>query len=410
MSRVIQTQDASRLLRTSQDVANYLLEKVAHGTKGLIGTEIELFVTDAAGKPATFTQIEKVLAHIAGQFDDAQVRTEAGRIVGVHVPQAGDVCLEPGGQVELATKPCQDMSELALVNHALRHALRQAANEQNLQVTGTGHMPAFIEAEDMPRSRFGAYYKYCRAEKGAPAQDLIDTMKSVCGLQINLDPMGDDFHEVYKALMLLDLAHSFAGLTDRQKRLEKTYANLFPEQVTPMFNAVAAKDNGALVAQIVERLLTLKVPFVPDETSAEGFKSTRDVFGHAPTIGALMEKGVLTTGLLDNCLSLQMTMPNLRRHGVLETRAPDSTQLVAGLLDTARLYKAYAYDAKARSALVQGFAGVEPDKLEKAFKARFDVPRETLAQMDIGAGKTVADLVALTVPKPAVAPVRKLKV
>jgi hypothetical protein len=339
---------------------------------------------------------------MASQFQGAAFATEKGRVVGVAIPDVGDICLEPGGQVELSAKPCRDLAELESVNITLRAALEKTASFLGLKVTGTGHMPSFLEAEDMPRSRFAAYCDYLRGVHGKKADDLIDTMKSCCGLQVNVDPMGPDFHEIYRALMLVDVANAFSQRTERQERLHETYAKLVPSQLTPVFEALEARGNEQVVGHIIDRLLTLKVPFMPDAASPEGFKSTSSVFGVTPTVGELLNKRALTTEILDNSLSLQLMMPNLRRHGVLETRAPDSPQTTEEVMKTARQYHRFAYDVQARRELLEDFRGIDPQLLKDAFLMRFDDAR--LLSRDIGGGKTVASLIAAIAPQSETSP------
>ena len=263
-------------------------------------------------------------------------------------------------------------------------------------------MPSFLAAEDMPRSRFAAYCEYLRDLHGKPADDLINTMKSCCGLQVNVDPMGPDFHEIYRALMLVDVANALSQRTERQERLHDTYAKLVPAQLTPIFEALPANSNEGVVTNIVDRLLTLRVPFIPDTASPEGFKSTASVFGATPTVGELLNKGALTTEILDNSLSLQLMMPNLRRHGVLETRAPDSPHTTEAVMQTAAQYHRFAYDAEARRALLEDFRDVDPQLLKAAFLDRFDDP--AILTRDIGGGKKVSDLAMATLALPQSVP------
>lgn len=392
MSRVYHSANPQHTFRSRKEIEEHLLSKLSN-TGGKTGTELELFVTTPEGLPITFDQVEMVLEHFASQFKGAKTATEKGRIVALDIPGVGDVSLEPGGQVELSTKPCDSLEELEMANRTLRRALENTAAFFDLCVKGQGHMPSFLKAEDGPRSRFAAYREYLSETHGAEkAEALIDTMKSCCGLQVNVDPMGEDFHEIYRALMLVDVANSLSQRTTRQERLFTTYAKLVPEQHTPVFEALAARSNEEAMAHVVDRLLSLKVPFMPD-SSAEGFRSTASVFGVTPTVGELLEKGALTTEILDNALTLQLTMPNLRRHGVVETRAPDSPDTVEELMQTARAYHAFAYDAKARRALLDAFADIDPLKLKDAFLRRFEIAN--VQDVDIGGGKKVSDLVAV---------------
>ena len=391
MSRAYHSADPDHIFATRSEIEEHLLAKIAKNAGGKTGTELELFVTGREGRPITFDQVEHVLEHMASQFKGAVFATEKGRIVGVNIPDVGDVCLEPGGQVELSTKPCASLQELEDTNRLMRAALEKTAGFLGLKVEGRGHMPSFLAAEDMPRSRFAAYCEYLRDLHGKPADDLINTMKSCCGLQVNVDPMGPDFHEIYRALMLVDVAIAIAQRTERQERLHETYAKLVPAQLTPIFEALNAGSNETVVSHIVDRLLTLRVPFLTDAASPEGFKSTASVFGSTPTVGELLKTGALTTEILDNSLSLQLMMPNLRRHGVLETRAPDSPQTTEALMDTARQYHRFAYDASARRELLEDFRAIDPRLLKAAFLDRFDDAK--IISRDIGGGKKVADLI-----------------
>ena len=407
MSSIFRPTGSSHILRNAEEVRQHLLNKVNDGQKGLVGTELELFLTEKNGLPLSFARIEALMERLAARFEGTEKRKEKGRIIGLHLPDVGDICLEPGGQIELSTKPCRDLVELRNTNEIMRHALTATAAAMDVTVTGQGHMSAFLQAPDMPRSRFAAYYAYCRNQHGAPAEDLIGTMKSVSGLQINVDPMGDDFHEIYRALMIVELAQSFSDVSVRQKRLQETYANLFPLQVTPLFNALSSRNNEDVMDKIVTRLLQLKVPFVPDLSSAEGFKSTLEIFGHAPSLNELMQKGMLSVEILDNSLSLQMTMPNLRRHGVVETRAPDSVNTTEELMQKATLYHRYAYDPQARRDLLQRFSGLDEKLLERAYLSRFSFKAEALDRLDLGGGLTVADLKSVVTAVKQPAPVAK---
>ncbi len=394
MSRVYHAQNPNHIFENRNQIESHLLSKVHAPQGGKTGTELELFVTTPEGHPPTFDQIEMLLDNIALSVPGASRATEKGRIVGLDLPNIGDISLEPGGQVELSSKPCKDLAELESSNKTLRMLLDRAAGFLDLHVEGAGHKAEFLQADDMPRSRFHAYYAYCHEQYGKKAQPLIDTMKSCCGLQVNVDPMGDKFHEIYRALLLTDVAESMATRSERQQRLHETYAKVAPEQMTPVFEALDARDNEAVVAHMVDRLLTLRVPFVPDASAAEGFRPAREVFGKTMTVGDFLSAGKLTTEILDNALSLQLTMPNLRRHGVVETRAPDSMDDLPTLMKTAAQYHRLTYDDAARGALLQDFAGIEQDRLRVAFLSRFEMDSKSLMAFDLGGGKTVGDLVS----------------
>lgn len=394
MSRAIRSGEAAIVLKTPAEVKAYLLAKVARATAGLIGLEQEMFVITPNGQPPRFARIEAVLRHMAQGLPAARVLSEAGHVIGLVCPEVGDVCLEPGGQVELSCAPSHGLADLHRRQQALYDALVAAAAKEGLLVRGAGHLPSFMGAPMVPRSRFAAYADYCRAMHGeAKTQALLDTMKSCTGLQVNVDPMGADFHKIYRALLVVELSGSFSDLSDRQARFAKTYAPLFARQVTPLFNAAAARDNESLMGMVVARLLSLHMPFVPDPDTPEGFLASAAVYGVTPTVGELLAKGVLTADLLDNALSLQMTMPNLRRHGVVETRNPDTPADMAGVMAVAARYHRAAYDTAVRDRLLGVLAQCQPGLLEAAYASRFDLSRDALMALPVGNGLTVRGLI-----------------
>lgn len=396
MSRAIRNSDTETVLKSAAEVEACLLAKVAKATAGLIGLEQEMFVTTQDGNPPPFSQIEAVLAHMAAELPQARLLTEGDYIVGVSSPVVGDVCLEPGGQIELSSAPSQGLGQLQERQQALYDALVAAAQAQGLKVQGAGHLPSFIGAPMVPRSRFAAYAAYCRDAHGdAKAEALLDTMKSCTGLQVNVDPMGEDFHKIYRALMLVELVETFSTVdSERKQRFSNTYAPLFPQQVTPLFNAVAARDNGGLMGMIVERLLTLRMPFVPDPDSAEGFLPSAAVYGATPSVGELMDKGVLTAGLLDNALSLQMTMPNLRRHGVVETRSPDTPSDMGRVMAIAGRYSRAAYDVATRDRLLVIADQVDPAMLAEVYAQRFKLDAKARGKAMVGPNLSLANMLA----------------
>lgn len=399
-------QQAAKPFTSIDQIESYLLAKTVHA-KGLIGTEIELFVTKD-GQPPSFDTIETLFDRIAAQLQpeyDVSPMRDGARTVGLHIPDLGDVMLEPGGQVELATTACATPDILKHKNRILRAVLDIAGASLGMTVAGTGHDAAFLQAEDMPRSRFAAYYQYVRFLHGPPAEDLLATMKSCCGLQINLDPMGADFHEVARALLLIEMTQVLTQPSTRRQRFHETYTALFPEQTTPLFDILAARTNEEVIHHMAARLMTLKVPFLPDG-SLEGFVPTLDLFDAPPTVRVLMEMGQLTPQLLDNCLGLQLTMPNLRRHGVLETRAPDSVQAVEEIVAITQKYVDIAYNPARRKALLAATADIDPHLLQKAYEARFT---RGIGDDRLGPHLTVRDLAtcienATSRPAPVIKP------
>lgn len=410
MSRVYRpvNDDVQAALSTRDDVAAHLLRKIQSNTSRLIGTEIELFVKKADGAPLPFDEVELVLDTLGARLAQTHMvtmLTEKNRTIGLDIKDVGVVCLEPGGQIELASVPCADITALTHANTVLREALNAVAEEYGYSVIGAGHDAAFLNAQDVPRSRFAAYYQYCFEQHGAAAQDLIDTMKSCCGLQVNIDCGGDDFADVYKSLMLLEMASAFSAPTTRQKRFHDTYAPLFPEQTTPLFAALHAPDAETIVQMMADRLLELKLPFLPDAHSPEGFVST-SVNGKTPSLGDFLKEGALTPAILDNALSLQLMPPNIRRHGVLETRVADAVQNTADITAIAAIYKAAAYDTTCRTAIAALSDKIDPKALRHAYESRFDADAKTVHGMTIGNGYTVANLIADT--QAALAPARKI--
>ncbi len=111
-------------------------------------------------------------------------------------------------------------------------------------------------------------------------------------------------------------------------------------------------------------------------------------------MGELLDKRRLTGEILDNALSLQLTLPNMRRHGVLETRAPDSVNSTEEIMRIARLYSNAAYNPAERRRILLKFGDIDPHLLKAAFLRRHTLSPAALKNTVIGKGLTLQDLMA----------------
>jgi glutamate--cysteine ligase len=145
----------------------------------MIGLELELFPHDrATRRPADHATLARVLARLGARRGMAEQR-EGDALIGL--AGAGQlISLEPGGQLEVATKPHVRLR--AMRNEVVEYArdLAEAGAEEGVGFWALGHHP--FETRDtvpkMPKARYDRMRSYM-AGAGARALDMMHLTASV---------------------------------------------------------------------------------------------------------------------------------------------------------------------------------------------------------------------------------------
>lgn len=152
-----------------------------------VGTEYEKIAVDRrTGAAIPFSGrrgVESVLRGLADRYG-WEPQEENGRIIGLS-GEAGEITLEPGGQIELSGRPCATLHE---ADEELRTHLREVvsvADDLDVAFLGLGIQPfsTLEEIEWVPKKRYAIMGPYMR-KVGSLGERM---MKQTATVQVNLD-------------------------------------------------------------------------------------------------------------------------------------------------------------------------------------------------------------------------------
>lgn len=329
------------------DLVNYLLRNIRPLEQWGIGIEVEkLVVDDHTGEAADFSRVEALLQNLENT-GDWQGQREYGRLIAL-MGKASSVTLEPGGQLELSGKLCND---LCCCQRDLSHHIQSiviAGKPLGLSFLGLGVQPITpLQAIDwLPKPRYAIMREYMQ-RTGDRGQHM---MKLSAGLQVNLD-FSDETDCIDKFRTGQLLAPLFYALFANSPLMNgqptgflstrgEIWARTDPDRsglILEMFRP----DAG--LSTYVEYALDVPMYFIQREGSLVNLTHRRFSFrqfmaegfeGHRPT-------------LADWDLHLSTLFPEVRLRPQIELRSADSLPPHLAMA-VAALAKGLLYDAEAR--------------------------------------------------------------
>jgi glutamate--cysteine ligase len=171
-------------VRCREDLLNYLLRNIRPPERWGIGVEVEKLVVDRhTGEAADYARIETLLKELE-TTGNWQGQRESDRLIAL-IGESSSVTLEPGGQLELSGKLCNDLCccQRDLSRHIER--IVTAARPLGLAFLGLGVQPItpLGNIEWLPKPRYGIMREYM-LRTGDLGQHM---MKLSAGLQVHLD-------------------------------------------------------------------------------------------------------------------------------------------------------------------------------------------------------------------------------
>ncbi len=166
------------------ELVNYLLRNIKPPEQWGIGIEVEKLVVDTqTGEAAGFSKVEMLLQHLEST-GNWQGQREADRLIAL-IGDASSVTLEPGGQLELSGKLCND---LCCCQRDLSHHIQSivvAGRPLGLSFLGLGVQPITpLQTIDwLPKPRYAIMREYMQ-RTGDRGHHM---MKLSAGMQVNLD-------------------------------------------------------------------------------------------------------------------------------------------------------------------------------------------------------------------------------
>ena len=162
-----------------------------------IGIEMEMHAYDANTLAPIGTENSKVtpeilMARIASIVPGAKAKKDekSGLITLVNLPHGGNFSLEPGGQVEYSSSPCEKLSLLAKETTASLQILEKAGQGEVVFLShGTNPIAAPNHPLLLPKERYKIMTRYF--ESAPKTVRGIDMMRHCATVQANLDVFGD---------------------------------------------------------------------------------------------------------------------------------------------------------------------------------------------------------------------------
>jgi glutamate--cysteine ligase len=186
---------------------------IAHFTAGQkpdsayrIGVEHEKIAVFADGRAPDHATIVRLLEALHGQGGWERIE-EHGVLIGLEGGRAGNVTLEPGGQLEHSGAPWPSATEAARDNDAHIDAILPIAAELGLTLLGVGFRP-FGTLDDVPWMPKGRY-RVMRAYLPTRGRHAHEMMKRTATVQANLD-----YHDEADAMEKLRLGLGLSSLVN----------------------------------------------------------------------------------------------------------------------------------------------------------------------------------------------------
>ena len=400
-------------------IVDHLLSSVLANTKREIGTEWEMFFvrpeffTDPkfftepdlksfsrADGQKTFIEFERVFKLQGYQPEYIwEQEAETRKIIGIKVPTLGMIVPEAGHQFEFSCSVCQRLEEVEEKNEEAFRVIAEVAKRLNLVVVFRGHIPGFAEkTEGMDRSRsleWRRYYESHRFDDRA-RYTLHETQDGTASVQVTIDAGAENFHEFFQALLLLEPALTFHYANSNRSFVGmRAYGEIIPSQVEPIVTVWGTQSPRAALEAIVDRLMDIDVPFLPDATKPGLYKAETLLDDRPPTVKEIMRQGRLSEKALNNIGGFFYTRPAFKNfyQALLEVRGVDSQPRPEMIVEVARRVSALLYNDDARKKLLKDYSYLSQADIKKLHQVAITAGKGEAAHISIG-GITMAAFVA----------------
>ena len=380
---------SSKVFYSKKVLVDHLLKNILANKKRKIGTEWEMlfikpeFLSDPNKKSFTCADGQKAFIEFKRVFKLHGYKPQyiferegaSEKIVGVEIPTLGAIVPEAGHQFEFSCSVCNTAEEVREKNEDAHRAIMEVASRLNYIVAFKGHVPGFAgKTERMERSRsleWGRYYDSDHFSQ-EDRRTLHETQDGTASVQVTVDSGAENFHEFYQALLLLEPALTFHYTnSDRSYIGMHDYGKLIPSQVEPIVNVWKTKSPRDALEAIVDRLMEIDVPFLPDLDRDGLYKAEQFINGLPPTVQDIMEEGRLSEKMLNNIGGFFYTRPALKNfsQALLEVRGVDSQSEPDTVAEVARRVCSILYNDRARKDLLEDYSCLTREDIQKLHEA-----------------------------------------
>ncbi|HAX90731.1 MAG TPA: hypothetical protein DCY07_00785 [Rhodospirillaceae bacterium] len=354
------------LFRRKGEVVDYILKNVLANKNRKIGTELEMFLIDQNGKAITRDNGQKAFAEFKSIFalkgyessfiyeQDAQ---GTKTIFGLDVRNLGTITPEIGHQFEFACTVCQTTSEIQEKNDEFYSAIYEVAARLKHTPVFCGHIHGYVgSTEGSYRSRSVEWHNYFDKRFGNASMNVCESLDATASTQVSIDSGSEKFHEFFQALLLIEPALTIHYANSQRPHI--SVDRLPASHIKPIVGAWHTRSPREALNAIVDRLMQLEVPFLPDPEYPQIYRA-EPLIGHCPpTVEDLMLQGRLNERTLNNVGGFLLSRPAIRRfsQGLLEMRGVDAQSTPEKVAEVARCVETIVYNDRIREELLSDYA------------------------------------------------------
>lgn len=400
--------------QTKKEIVAHVLKNVLANHNRMLGTEWEMFFVDGKGKAITraagqkaFTEFNRVFIQqgYGAVYTHEQAVNGRRTITGLDINGLGLITPEMGHQWEFSCSTSSNPGEIRGKNQAFFLAAHEVAKRLNYVPLFQGHVPGYsASTEGSYRSRSVQWRKYYDRRFGIKADFVREGLEATASTQVTIDSGAENFHEFFRALLLIEPAFTLHyANSDRphigMHRLPGAYMN-------PVIDVWNAHDTQEALEVIVDRLMKVEVPFLPDTEHPSLYKAEILSSNRSPTIQDLMQLGRLNEEALNNASGFFLARPAFRKPslGLIEMRGVDSQPTPDKVAEVAARVASLVYDDTARRRLLADYAHLQTKHIKTLHEAaaspmaeRHKALNSEVAGMKIAA--FVQDIIARSTPE-----------
>ncbi len=173
-----------------EQLLGLFLDKAKPDAEWQVGTELEVFGFHRDdGRSASLEDLQGVLSRLGERLGWQPDREASGDLVGLK-GEGASVSLEPGGQLEFATRPHRALRELRDELTTYCRALSEAGGERSLGFWCVGHQP-FVDLSNVPRMP-KARYERMRSYLSHQGPRALEMMHLTSSIQCTVDFRDED--------------------------------------------------------------------------------------------------------------------------------------------------------------------------------------------------------------------------
>jgi hypothetical protein len=384
-----------KIFHTRDELEQHLLAVVTGNNNKLLGLELEALPMNPEGWASTRANVQDILENLSNSLfsDGYSVEKQFGRrpsslvsapITKLDVINLGSFTMEPGLQLEIVSLPSTDIVEISEKVEIMQRHLLEAVESIGHSLHYQGYSEKFAATtKGGVRERDAEWNRFYNSNFDDTSRDLLKKGQyGTASTQITSDSGGSNFHEYWSAALVLEpvLALLFNSDPTRLNIIKESYGSIMPQQVEPISSAWKSANPKECIGKIVDRLLTLPVPFLPE--SNDGHPSW---IGGVQTIQDYLDRDALSEFTLNNSTGFFYTAPALRNVllGTIEFRSMDSIKSKSRKLQALRIIKELLYDDDNRRQLLAMFGKLDERNIINLHRAPALLQRATALELPI---------------------------